>query len=382
MSFYEILVLGEVPRAQFADLSMRIAAGVQPFGLHIGREVQIRTATDQADRDPKCSTVVAFFAGPSLTDNDLALRLQSRGIPLIPVIQRDATFSLLPGQLAVPNGIKLSSDADMQTLASALLESAGLMRQQRRVFISYRQSESREAAVQLHDILVEHGFDTFLDTHSIRPGEPFQDVLWHRMTDSDVVIMLDTETYFDGRWTREEFGKALAKEVHILRLVWPGRLPTRHLSAGETVQLSAADLTAAKTLVKPVVDELIATVERIRSRSIAARFRTLTGKLRAEMERIGAVFEGVGAHHAIAIRLPGGRRLWAYPAVGVPTAKSLNEIAERAIELGDGDPILIYDHAGIHENWVRHLDWLDSNLPVVDAVKVFEAGLRLAELDS
>src|SRR3546814_7633077 len=63
------------------------------------------------------------------------------------------------------------------------------------------------------------GFDVFLDTHDIRPGDPFQDVLWHRLVDSDVMVMLDTPTYFDSRWTRQEIGRARAKEIQVLSVI-------------------------------------------------------------------------------------------------------------------------------------------------------------------
>ena len=383
MSLYEILVLGEVPPEHFAALSLKIAAGVKEFGFRLGDEVQVRPSRTAPERDVNASTAVAYFAGQRRLDEELALHLLNLRIPTIPVAQPAGSFSgLLSGRLAEPNGIRLKANDDLEGLAAALLETVGLLRRQRRVFISYRQKESREAAVQLHDLLAERGFDAFLDTHSIRPGEMFQDMLWHRLTDSDVMIVLDTETYFQGRWTREEFGKALAKEIHILRLVWPGHKPTEHLSSGETVLLGPSDLTSRKCLKQKVAEDVACRVERIRSRSIAHRHRSLSGKFNSEVELVGGKIEAVGAHHAIMVRLPSGRRLWAYPAVGVPTALSLNDIANRTTELGVGRPILIYDHAGIHENWVKHLEWLDTNLAVVDAVKVFEAGLRLAELDS
>lgn len=44
-----------------------------------------------------------------------------------------------------------------------------------------------------HDVLSGRGFDVFLDTHDIRPGNPFQEMLFQRLADSDVVIMLDTK---------------------------------------------------------------------------------------------------------------------------------------------------------------------------------------------
>jgi hypothetical protein len=34
-------------------------------------------------------------------------------------------------------------------------------------------------------------------------------------------VMLDTPTYFESKWTRQELGRARAKEIHVLRVVWP-----------------------------------------------------------------------------------------------------------------------------------------------------------------
>ncbi len=383
MSLYEIMILGAASRQQVEKLSCTIEKAIEDFGLSIGSDVTMRDSEDWNQWDPKASTAAAYFADEAHLDEDVASWLLDRSIPLIPVIKEGGTFEILPDKLKIPNGLMLSSaDPEMNALASALLESVGLLRQQRRVFVSYRRTESRGVAVQLHDILTGRGFDVFLDTHDIRPGEPFQDVLWHRMTDSDVVIVLDTKTYFERKWTREEFGKAMAKEIHIFRLVWPGHQPTEHLDTGEMVKLSSGDFTQRGELKEQVVDKIAVDIERIRSRSIAARFRTLSGKLSAEIARMGAQIEGISAHHAVAIRLSRGRRVWAYPVVGIPTANLLNEIAERASGFGDGTPVMVYDHAGIRDPWLKHLDWLDANIGAVDTIKVFDAASRLVELDT
>src|SRR3546814_13917400 len=101
---------------------------------------------------------------------------------------------------------------------------------------------------------------------------------------------------------------------------------------------------------------------------------SITGRLRAEVERIGGTVEGVGAHRSIALRLPDDTKLWAYPIVGIPTAELLNDIAEKA-RLADqgGMPILVYDHVGIREKWIAHLNWLDEHIKTVRAVKIAEA---------
>lgn len=271
----------------------------------------------------------------------------------------------------------------MTELAAAMLECVGLLRRQRRVFVSYRRVEARAAAVQLHDVLSARGFDVFLDTHCIRPAEPFQDVLWHRLVDSDVMVMLDTPTYFDNRWTRQEIGRARAKDIQVLRVIWPAHVPTRMTDLSETIYLSSADLEAADgPLAHAVAEDIVLRVERLRSRSLAARYMALTGKLRADILKIGGGIEAIGAHRAISLRLPNDKRVWAYPVVGVPTAETLNDIADKAQRASQSEtPILVYDEIGIREAWSKHLRWLDDQIKAVRAIKVSDAGWTLAAWD-
>jgi hypothetical protein len=254
------------------------------------------------------------------------------------------------------------------------------LRRQRRVFVSYRRIESRAAALQLHDLLAARGFDVFLDTHDIRPGDPFQDVLWHRLVDSDVMVMLDTPGYFDSRWTRQEIGRARAKDIQVLRVIWPEHIPNKLTDMAETVYLDAAELEGPDGPIKSAVaDTIILKVERLRSRSIAARYLSITGKLRADVEKIGGSVEGVGAHRAIAVKLLDDRKIWAYPIVGVPTAEILNDVAEKATRADQREtPVLVYDHIGIRDAWSVHLRWLDEQIKAVRAVKVSEAGWAFA----
>src|SRR3546814_19611311 len=76
----------------------------------------------------------------------------------------------------------------------------------------------------------------------MRPGDPFQDVLWHRLVDSDVMVMLDTPTYFDSRWTRQEIGRARAKEIQVLRVIWPEHTPNKLTDLAETIYLEPVEL--------------------------------------------------------------------------------------------------------------------------------------------
>ena len=101
--------------------------------------------------------------------------------------------------------------------------------------------------------------------------DDFQEVLWQRLSDSDVLVMLDTENYFDSRWTKLEFGHALAKSLVPLRLGWPGVKQSPRSQAAESVQFSAADFEAdGKRLKAETLETAGLAIEKARSRGIAS----------------------------------------------------------------------------------------------------------------
>jgi hypothetical protein len=382
MGIYEFAILGNVSPEQRQCLINTLGEMISEFGLVLGSEVKIYDSNNLAGRNRTAAFAAVYFGGATETDLDAASSVYADSVPLIPVVENLAQFSTsIPDFMKATNGFCLKKeDSEMVELATIMLECAGLLRRQRRVFVSYRRTESREAALQMHDILTSRGFDVFLDTHEIRPGDPFQDVLWHRLCDSDVLIMLDTPTYFESRWTREEIGRARAKEIHVLRVIWPDHQPNKMTDLAETIYLKKEDLEQdSGPVVTDKVDEIALKVESVRSRSIAARYMSITGRLRADVEKIGASFEGIGAHRAISIKLVDDRTIWAYPIVGVPTAETLHDIANKARIADQREiPVLVYDDIGIRESWSEHLQWLEDNIQAVRGLKITQAGWMLA----
>lgn len=382
VSAYELAILGDVPDSVRTTLSNTIGRMVSEFGLTIGREIVIHDGVSVERRNKHSACAAVYFGSPEHHDIEAAQEIIRSGVPVIPTISRTGNFSAhLPAFMQASNGLRLrQNDPELIELAAALLECVGLLRRQRRIFVSYRRVESSSAAIQLHDLMTARGFDVFLDTHDIRPGDPFQEVLWHRLCDADVMVMLDTPTYFESKWTRQEIGRARAKEIHVLRVVWPSHTSSKLTDMAETVYLDVADLSGADgPIADKTAEQIVLAVENLRSRSIASRYMSMTGRLRAEIEKIGAKVECVGAHRAILVRLLDDRKLWAYPVVGIPTAELLNDIAEKAKCADQSEtPIMVYDHIGIREQWIAHLKWLDENIRAVRAVKISEAGWALA----
>jgi hypothetical protein len=382
MSVYELAILGSATPEQREQLTTTIHNMVRDFDLELGADVRIHGPDTLNDRDIRASFSAAFFGGDKNVELDAIRQLADASLPIIPTVGVQGDFGTdIPDFLQFSNGLKLADhDADMTELATVMLECVGLLRRQRRIFVSYRRTEARAAAVQFHDALCAKGFDVFLDTHDILKGEPFQDALWHRLCDSDVMVMLDTPTYFESKWTRQEIGRARAKDIQVLRVIWPDHKPNRMTDLAETIYLDAAELIGADgPIAQATVDEIILAAERLRSRSIASRYMAITGRLRADVEKIGGTIEGIGAHRAVSIMLPNEQRIWAYPVVGVPSAETLNDIAEKAQRSDQtGTPVLVYDHIGIRDAWSAHLQWLDDHITAVRSIKVSEAAWSLS----
>lgn len=382
MSIYELAILGAVSAEKRNTLSKTIEGMIKEFGFELGKQVRLHNAETLSERKLHSAFAAVYFGGQDSVDLEEACEIVSANVPVIPTVGEKGDFTKdIPDFLCASNGlIRRDEDKNMSDLAAAMLECVGLLRLQRRIFLSYRRTESRDAALQLHDLLTARGFDVFLDTHDIRPGEPFQEVLWHRLCDSDVMVMLDTPSYFDSRWTREEIGRARAKDIHVLRIVWPEHKPNRMTDLAETIYLAEEDLEGHEgPICLSKMDEIALQIERLRSSSIASRYMPITGLFKAGVKKIGAHVEGIGAHRAISVRLIDDRRIWAYPVVGIPTAETLHDIAEKALRSNQKEaPVMVYDDIGIRDAWVEHLKWLDENIRTVHSLKVSETGWALA----
>jgi hypothetical protein len=188
---YELAILGAPSEVQLSELQRIVAEAVRPFGLRLGEEVAWHVLPE-AFNPPQQKTAAAVFFGGTNAPQHNVQHLSRGAVPILPVVSDLAMVQEeIPAVLRALNCLAYSAGG-AQRVATALLECAGLLPRQRRVFLSYRRDEARQAAVQLFDALSGRLFDVFLDTHGIAPAEDFQAMLWHRLCDSDVLVMLDT----------------------------------------------------------------------------------------------------------------------------------------------------------------------------------------------
>lgn len=306
-------------------------------------------------------------------DTDIASKLLKDGSMILPIYFTDERFSKeIPKILENQNGIQYKK-IEEDRIVNIALESFELLRSTRKVFISYKRYDSTSVAIQLFEALESHNFDVFLDTHSVGKGLPFQDELWHRMTDCDVIVLLNTPEFLSSHWCKEEFAEAGAKQIGIVQLVWPNHNvkmdDTSHISypkqlIKENFQDDVFDNKDTSKLKSSIVEEIIKEVESVRARNLAARQDSLITDFRNIADKLGRKIV-VQPERFLTEDLPTGLRRIFIPTIGIPQSNSC-QTAEIKNEMNSGKVSirLIYDDLRIREKWINHLDWLNKNLNI------------------
>jgi len=379
---YRLVIEGETSRCDDV-LRRALSDAFVAFGLKLGDEVALDFAPKPLVVVPGEAKVVLFFGSPAM--KAAAVPMISPTDLMIPIVSDlSACSSELPPEVSAFNALPYpgASEKQAEVLASAVLEALGLMPTKRRIFLSYRRTEAREVALQLHDALRSRQFSVFLDTHEIRYGGRFQDALWHQLSDCDVLLMLDTKGYFASRWTEEEFGRAGSMRLGILRVGFPGVAPAPATTLTTTVALGDSDLSPDNRLSDDAIDRIGDALERFRARCVAARLDNMLGTLRLAVEKRGGTLGNPGPLRRVSVSLPcavdgGTVELVVYPAVGVPTSDAIERIAKHA----DADCALLYDGQSFLQSWIDHLDWLAGGIDRFRWIRADNPGPMLEEIE-
>ena len=306
---------------------------------------------------------------------DITNKLLKDGTMILPIYfgnPDDGAFSReIPCILSNQNGWQFK-DNELDRSANIILESFELLRSTRKIFISYKRNESTSVAIQLYEALESYNYDVFLDTHSIGKGEPFQDDLWHRMTDCDVIVLLNTPGFLESHWCKEEFAEAGTKQIGIVQLVWPNHKIAK-IDSGSHIsypmQLDESNFVDniynnkdRSKLVDVIVAEIIQKVESVRARNLASRQDNLITDFTNIAKECGREVT-VQPEKFLTEDLPSGKRNIYIPTIGIPQSTSCQsaEIKKELYRHNDVSIRLIYDDLRIRDKWLQHLDWLNDN---------------------
>lgn len=372
--FYELAIFGDVSAELLEELTAELTARLGELSLTLGLEASLFVGSPSQFKPmgDRCASALCFKILKEEEQN--VVNLMTLGIAVVPVASTSKAFSAeFPNSVGQLNGIALDK-VGAKGAVLALMECASLLPRQRSVFLSYRREESAEAALQLYAALSARLYDVFLDTHDIQPGQHFQEVLWQRLCDSDVLLFLDTPGYFESRWTDAEFGRATWRGIPLLRAAWPNVALSARAQLATSVELSGSDFTEQSGhLTEGGIKRICDGVEETRTRSVAARFQQLITTLRVSVERGKGHVEGLSLRRSLIVATPNGKRVAVYPALGVPTSYTLYDATR------DNHPApvaVVYDDAGVDEReWKEHMNWITEYVKgAVRLVSSYKAG--------
>lgn len=377
-AYYQLIFLGETScdachsiRHRFFELLEERGFEASMISVLDGNRVLLKR--EEGGYDPAKPSFAFYFGSKEHNDRDIdaVAMLKGNADAIYPIHFYEGAFQEEIPELLHPFNGSLYEEQRLDSIVNVAFEELRLLRKTRRVFISYKRSDSATVANQLFDVLSRAQFDVFLDTYSIRGAADFQQELKHRITDSDVLIQLNSPSFMDSDWCIKEISEANARQVGVLQLNWPG------VSQGDKnelcTSLSLLDVDfrhkrykrATSTLKTKVLSKIVSHVEAVRARNLAARHDSLTAEFVKEANRQGRV---IIKEPSFLVEQKANGKFWIYiPAIGVPQSINFHDSVKMLDrwEIKDSERVfLIYDDISILPQWIEHLDWMSQYLEV------------------
>ena len=236
--------------------------------------------------------VVAYLASEASREDAGVIQVMEAAlasdVAILPIVREDEDGSVtdkLPQPLRRLNAVWWKEDG---VAVSTLLRMLGRVEAERKVFISYRQSETRELATQLHTTLVQRGFDVFLDRFSVEPGIDFQRRLEEDLGDKAFVLLLESDGLKESRWVRHEIAYAHARRIETLALTLPDC--TKRVRAIDNAfrrELAQGDVTVRGTLTSGALASTLDAIELAHARALRRRREQILGSVTQKLRMGG-----------------------------------------------------------------------------------------------
>ena len=245
--------------------------------------------------DHRIPQVVAYLASTDGREDagvsDFIAAAISRDVSILPITHPNRTGDIreqLPDCIAHINAVSWSGQG--ANVATALLEMLGLVEAERKVFVSYRRSQTAELAEQLHTELVQRRFNVFLDRFSVQPGVDFQRRLEEDLGDKAFVLLLESSGLRESEWVRHEIAYAHARRIEILALTLPNTNRTELVPSIDDafrLRLGKNDISSSGTLSTGALATTLDEIELTHARALRRRREQILGSVAEKLRNDG-----------------------------------------------------------------------------------------------
>lgn len=185
----------------------------------------------------------------------------------------------------------------------AVLAAAGVVPDERRVFISYRRLEAPALAEQLFDALSRLRFDVFLDRFQLPPGIDFEARLADELGDKAMVLVLETQGV-NAPWTRFEADFARRHRLGLVAVRLPQGTAVRGVGHRRITPDPQTELSGsgAQTALTPIgLDRVVEWIQRQHERNLLRRRKYLRETVVDALLHAGAMPEISGGGEPIRV---------------------------------------------------------------------------------
>lgn len=294
-------------------------------------------------------------------ENDVVLCLANttplnRSIIYIPFLEesKDVEENQFPQLNAfyIPNVSVKDFSTYIHDLTFTILSRLGIDHFHRKVFISYRRGEKESIALSLFKDLAsdKSGFEVFLDTRKLDIGIDFMDDIRRAISETDIFILLYSETYMTKPFTQKELYTALTAGIGVI-LLYEGsneNFKTDRLCP-KGLPILFYTLDSDGNIPHYKIEELV-NMMNIERQYFKVR------KMRRFM-RLTKNFEMNSMHSWINKKNKINGPEYVYPLYCLPSSLDLQRIEEEIID-NKGKHIIIYDHWPIPEFYNSNIRWI------------------------
>lgn len=282
---------------------------------------------------------------------------------ILPIAQNPDDFKTkFPEVLKQLNGFFLKRDdtESLLRLKNYIAAYFGLLGGNKKVFISYRRTDTEPLAHKLHSELVKRKYNPFLDAYSIDEGVNFQDYLRHELVDSEVVILLDSPDFNSSEYCMEEFNIANQERIPVVDIrfnINPKTNLHRFCSYWET-GLDCNTANSDSDLVGKIIEHMEsvrAAAYKFKRDYVLDEFYALCRKYDLPVVEYGSFIRCDTTHECF------------YPLTYIPTATDIykvNSVFSKIPLFSTYSKKILYNGSYCREDVSSCLSWLDSHLPI------------------
>ena len=283
-------------------------------------------------------------------------------LQILPII-KDVKYcsKYIPEQIKSTNAMELKDTDPIEKLKNFVLRYFGLLDVNRKIFISYKRDDCEGLASKLYDELNKKNFVPFLDSYVIEPGVRFQEHLTHELSDSELMIFINSKNYGESKWCKEELAKASEMQVGIVQLCFDDSDKVEESAISRIVTLG--NMRGKDYEYTAMIPHIIDEIERYRAMGFEIRRESLVSLLRDKYCDVDFDVCENG------LLVSSEAKCAAYLLNRIPSSYDLQRaekiMRNNAVNIAEFDKIVVYYGLYCRPDIAQHHNWLNStSVPV------------------